>query len=294
MEDADEAEMDGVDAEGQQQHDDEDKEWTEEEEKKEAAAEQQRSATPPPPAAPRVRLQLRKSEYDAISLELRQLLRMNESHADNPYRPNTKQSHLIQQWLDAHSTEVDDVEAEMRKLRMIVQLVIKDRKILVTKASQTDRDRLRDDRHKEGGEADKVMERLLMCHPNFDGEQEGGDGGRRGRNKGYGQVRGAAEQEEDSGEQRAGRQQVEEKEEKEEKDAAEVDGPRIRPVSRNASSGSGGSIAESKASRKRGRVVGSPVVRGTTVHSPPAPLSPPSAPGTPQSGTSTGSGRGRM
>ena len=292
IEDAEEAEMDGVDqAEAQQRQYDEDKEWSAEEEKKEAAAEQSGTAAPPPPpVAPRVRLQLKKSEYDAISLELRQLLRMNEAHADNPYRPNTKQAHLIQQWLDAHTQEVDDVEADIRKLRMIVQLVIKDRKILVTKHSQADRDTLRQERQQEGGEADKVMERLLMCHPNFDGDDEaGGSSARRGsRARGYGQVRGAAEEGEDGGEPQPTRQQGEE-DEKDEKEATAVEEPRIRTVSRSDSGGSTGSTA----SRKRGRVARSPVVRGLTVHSPPAPLSPPSAPGTPQSGASAGSGRGR-
>ena len=277
-----EAEMnDG--AEQQQRQDDGDKEWSAEEEKKEAM-EQDRLASPPPAAAaPRARLQLKKSEYDAISLELRQLLRMNESHADNPYRPNTKQSHLMQQWLDAHSAEVDDVEAELRKLRLIVQLVIKDRQILVTKPGQADKERLASDRQREGGEVDRVLERLLMCHPNFDGDDEQASSSASSRrNKGYGQVRGAAEE---AVEQPAEAQQ----DEKEEKDAAMAEEePRIRSLTRADSAGSTGS-AGSAASRKRGRRGGSPKVRGTAVLSPPAPLSPPSAPSTPQSGASTGS-----
>ena len=295
IEDAEEAEMDGA----EQQHTlhDEDKEWSAEEERKEPAAEQQRSTTPPPASAanrPRARLQLRKSEYDSISLELRQLLRMNETHADNPYRPNTKQSHLIQQWLDAHAAEVEDVEADIRKLRMIVQLVIKDRQILVTKADQADKDRLAADRLREGGEVDRVLERLLMCHPNFDGDDEAGNSGPSRRNRGYGQVRGGTEPVDDRGEQRAGRQQAEaQQDEKEESDTAPVDEPRIRSVGRSDSGGGTGSGGGGTASRKRGRRVGSPVVRGKAVHSPPAPLTPPSAPSTPQSGASTGSSRER-
>ena len=209
------------DDDGQQQQDaDGDKEW--EEEKKEAPPSPPPSSSSPPPSSPsppasqpRRKVQLKVSEYNALSLELRHLLRQWETAASNPYRPNTKQSHLINALLSRHEAELQqrDVDEERRRLRMIVQLVINDGKVLVVRPTAEDRQRLdREDEEEEqrgGQREEKAMRRLLLCHPNFDGEDE--TTGKTGRARGYGVIRGA----EDDATSTAPQSASEQKEEKE-------------------------------------------------------------------------------
>ena len=268
-----------------------DGEWTRaDEESKEAPPSPVRAeAAPPaaPPAAKRV-VQLRVSEYNAASLALRRLLRLFESSTDNPYRPNTKQQHLVQAYLERHREGVDDVEEEMRRVRLIVQLVINDGKVLTVKPSREDRQRLEaedaEEERREGRKVDKAMKRLLMCHPNFDGLDE--DEGQKGRGKraGYGQVRAPAAAAEEREEAEAGEEaRVEPREEKEEKagvEATEVAAAVQRVDSRGSVEGGG--------RRKRGRAAAEPTVRASALAERPAPLSPES-PSTPSTGGSAAS-----
>ena len=251
------------------------------------------SPTPPPVSAVRRTLQLKVSEYNSISLALRHLLRLNERNVENPYRPNMKQQHLIQAYMERHWESIEDVEEEMRKLRLIVQLVINDGKILTVKPSKEDKGNLEredaEEEKKEGKKVEKVMKRLLMCHPNFDGVDEEEEG-RRGRRAGYGQVRGVAPAEEEGDGERTGEvegggegaQGMDEKDEKDEVEAQAV-GQSVQRVDSNGS-------VEGGRRRKRGRAAPEPTVRGTDLPERPAPLSPES-PSTPSTGESVASRR---
>ena len=275
------------------------------------------SATPSAPPAKRT-LQLKVSEYNAISLSLRRLLRLHEASADNPYRPNMKQQHLIQAYMERYrggegvgveggsggggagggsATGEGDVEEQMRRLRLIIQLVINDGKVLVVKPSREDRERLEredgEEEEREGRRVEKVMKRLLACHPNFDGvdEEEGAGGKMKGKKSGYGQVRGGVDRpEEEEGKGQEEREergsQAMEQDEKEEKGEGEGSAPAVQPVQRVDSTGS----VVGSGQRKRARGRNEPVVKGTTLVERPAPLSPES-PSTPSTGGSTGSRR---
>ena len=254
-----------------------------------------RSSTPvppprapvPPPQAPRT-LQLKRSEYVAVSLALRRLLRLHERSADNPYKPNMKQQHLVQAYMERQRDAVEDVEEEMRKVRMIVQLVINDGQVLVVRPSKADKEKLdredREEEEREGRKPEKVMRRLLMVHPNFDGVDGDDEAkGRRGR-AGYGQIRGP--QQTPGREEEDGREEpAEEKEEKgEEEDGGGEGQTAVQRVDSGASAESGGR-------RKRGRGEDGPIVRGSAVvDRRPAPLSPES-PSTPSTNESAGSRR---
>jgi len=78
---------------------------------------------------------LKESEYQRISLLLRHHLRSRELDPTNPTRPALTAAALIEWYLQmkmmAGEVEAGQEEEEMRRIRMILNQIIKDKKIIV-------------------------------------------------------------------------------------------------------------------------------------------------------------------